>query len=102
MSELVTFEDLGALDGQDLRAVFSQVPEPEVLEALAGAPAGLRNQLLAKLPSVTAKRLEAGITALEHLSVESARAAQRTVVEALCRLSRSGQVAFDDPDDMVA
>ena len=30
------------------------------------------------------------------------QAAQRSLVEALCRLSRGGQVAFDDPADMVA
>jgi flagellar motor switch protein FliG len=102
LSELVDFDDLGALDGTDLRAVLDQVPEPLLLEALAGAPASLRHLLLTRLPSATAGPLEAKINAHAPISLESVRAAQRAVVEVLCRLSRSGQVAFDDPDDMVA
>ena len=102
MSDLVLFEDLGALDGPDLRAVFDQVPESQMLDALAGAPASLRQQLLARFPEASSRRLAERLAAHETTSVEAVRTAQRAVVDALCRLSRAGQVAFDDPDDMVA
>ena len=36
------------------------------------------------------------------VAVPAVHAAQRTLVEALCRLCRGSQVAFDDPADMVA
>ena len=102
LSDLVEFEDLELLDGTDLRAVFDQVPEPQVLDALCGSRPGIRQQLLTKLPSSSATRLEAQINAHGPVSFESVYFAQRAVVETLCRLSRGGQVAFDDPEDMVA
>ena len=102
MSELVDFEDLGQLDGGDLRAVFEQVSDHQVLDALVGTPSGLRRQLLTKLPSASASRLENQINTHGPVPFESVWNAQRAVVDALCRLSRCGQVAFDDPEDMVA
>jgi flagellar motor switch protein FliG len=102
LSELVEFEDLELLDGGDLRAVFDQVPDMQVLDALVGTRPGMRQHLLTKLPTSSATRLEAQIKTHGPVSFESVRTAQRAVVETLCRLSRGGQVAFDDPADMVA
>lgn len=102
MSDLVNFEDLGYLDGVDLRAVFDQASSEHVLDALVGTTEGLRHLILNKLPSASAHALEARINTHGPVADESAHNAQRAVVEVLCRLSRSGQVAFDDPEDMVA
>jgi flagellar motor switch protein FliG len=102
LSDLVEFDDLELLDGGDLRAVLDQVPTPQVLDALVGIRPSMRKHLLMKLPQSSAVRLEAQINAHGPVSFESVRTAQRVVVETLCRLSRGGQVAFDDPEDMVA
>jgi flagellar motor switch protein FliG len=102
LSELVDFEDLGLLDGRDLRAVFNQVPPTQVVQALAGASQGLRQSLLLKLLPAAAAGLEAQLATYGPVPFESVRSAQRAVIDALCRLSRAGQVAFDDPEDMVA
>jgi flagellar motor switch protein FliG len=102
LSELVAFEDLQLLDGGDLRAVFDQVSGDQVLDALVGSPTGLRRQLLTKLSPSSATRLEAEIDSHGPVASPAAYSAQRALVEALCRLSRSCQVAFDDPEDMVA
>lgn len=102
MSDLVDFEDLGDLDGSDLRAVLDQVTTEQLLAAMAGTPPGLRRLLLTKLSSASAVQLEAQINAYGTVPFESAKNAQRAVVDALCRLSRAGQVAFNDPEDMVA
>ena len=102
MSDLVAIEDLGLLDAKDLRAVLDQVPEPQILDALSGVSAGLRHVLLTKLSPASATRLEAQVNSHGPVTFEVVQAAQRTVVETLCRLSRGGQVAFDDPEDMVA
>ncbi len=102
MSSLVDFEDLGLLDGGDLRAVFGQVTADQVLDALSGSQSSLRQRLLTKLPTASASRLEAQLNQYGPVSFEAVQTAQRAVVEALCRLSRAGQVAFDDPEDMVA
>ena len=102
MSDLVAFEDLGDLDGHDLRAVLDQVTREQLLEALAGTPPGLRRLLLTKLSPASATQLEAQINAYGTVPSECSQTAQRAVVDALCRLSRAGQVAFDDPEDMVA
>jgi hypothetical protein len=102
LSDLVDFEDLGSLDGGDLRAVLGQVTADQLLDALVSVPAGLRRRLLTKLPSASANELEAQVSIHAPVPFEAARSAQRAVVDAMCRLSRVGQVAFDDPDDMVA
>jgi flagellar motor switch protein FliG len=100
----VEIDDLGFLDGHDLRAVLAQVTEPQVLLVLSTISPPLRRQLLSKLSPASASRLEAQINAHEHgpTTPEAVQTAQRAVVEALCRLSRGGQVAFDVPEDMVA
>ena len=102
MSELVNIEELGLLEGADLRAVFDQVAETQVLELLLGVAPSLRGRLLAKLSPASAARWEARLQAHGSVPSEAAESAQRAVIDALCRLSRSGQVAFDDPEDMVA
>jgi flagellar motor switch protein FliG len=102
LSDLVDFEDLGLLDGRDLRAVLEQVPDSQVIEALVGTPPGLRQSLLIKLASASATKLEAQIQSHDPVPFEVVQSAQRALIEALCRLSRGGQVAFNDPADMVA
>ena len=102
MFSLVDFEDLILLDGGDLRAVLGQLPDDQLIAAFGGTPASLRRRLLLKLSPGLADRLEAQIHARGPIPSEDARSAQRAVVDALCRLSRSGQIAFDVPEDMVA
>lgn len=102
MSDLVDFEDLNELDGGDLRSVFDQVSHDQVRDALGGSSTGLRQRLLIKLPRPSAERINAQIDASGPISFEAAKLAQRAVVDVLCELSRSGVVAFDDPEDMVA
>lgn len=102
MSELVDFEDLDALDGGDLKAVFEEVGSDQVLDALIGSSVHIRERLLTKLSRPSAQRISAELDAHAPIPFESAVAAQRVVVEALCRLGRAGVVAFDDPEDMVA
>jgi flagellar motor switch protein FliG len=102
LSDLVEIDDLGLLDGHDLRAVFSQVSEPQLVEALSGTEPAVRAQLLRKLSPALASRLAAEINACGPVEPIAVRLAQGAVVEALCRLSRCGQVAFDIPEDMVA
>src|SRR5262245_10355045 len=101
LSNLVEFEDLGLLDGGDLRAVFSQVDNDQVIAALLGSSPGLRQILMSKLGSSSAANLEAQIKAHASISFETVHSAQRALVDALCRLSRGGVVAFDDPEDML-
>jgi flagellar motor switch protein FliG len=102
LSDLVAFDDLGQLDGSDLRAVFTQVERPQLLEALAGSSLGLRQRLLTKLPASASTLLVTELDSLEPVPFEAVQTAQQAVVEALCRLSREGHIAFDDPADMVA
>jgi flagellar motor switch protein FliG len=102
LSDLVEIDDLGLLDGHDLRAVFSQVPELQIVQALCGSPPALRARLLKKLPPAQASRLEDQINAHGTTAPAAVRLAQAALVDALCRLSRGGQVAFDIPGDMVA
>ena len=102
MSDLVDFQDLEFLDGHDLRAVFDQVSEDLVLDALVGVSPGMRHLLLTRLSTASASALEERLGTYESVSFDTVHTAQRAVVDVLCRLSRAGQVAFDDPEDMVA
>ena len=74
MSDLVDFEDLAQLDGPDLRAVFGQVSDLDVLDALAGTGLGVRRMILTKLPAASAERLAAEV---ERLRASTAVAARR-------------------------
>jgi flagellar motor switch protein FliG len=100
LSDLVAFEDLGDLDGNDLRAVLEEVPREQLLEALSGLSPTTRRVLLNNLSTASVDALELELGTFRSVPSESAQAAQRALVDALCRLSRAGQVAFDDPDDM--
>jgi flagellar motor switch protein FliG len=102
LSNLVDFEDLSLLDGNDLRAVFGQVPLEQVLTSLVGVTPAFRRHLLGKLPGPAAAQIELQVSTLGPVSFAAVQAAQRELIEVLCRLSRVGQVAFDDPEDMVA
>lgn len=100
--ELVEFEDISLLDAHDLRAVLGQVPGAAVLEAFGGLSPAQRRLLMNKLSTSLASQLEDQIDARGPVTFEAAQAAQKSIVEALCRLGRGGQIAFDDPADMVA
>ena len=102
MSDLVEIDDLGLLDGHDLRAVFSQISEPQLVEALSGTDPALAHNCSesCRPPWPVGSRPE--IDARGSVEPVAVRLAQDAVVEALCRLSRCGQVAFDIPGDMVA
>jgi hypothetical protein len=102
LSDLVVIDDLNFLDGSDLRAVFQQVTEPQILAALSGVTPLLRKQLLEKLPVATARRLETLVNDQGLATPEAVASAERALIDALYRLSRGGQVAFDVPEDMVA
>jgi flagellar motor switch protein FliG len=102
LSDLVEIDDLGLLDSHDLRAVFSQVRTPQLVDALCGVTPVLRAQLLKKLPAARAARLAAELSARGPVEPLTVLNAQRAVIEALCRLSRGGHVAFDVPGDIVA
>jgi flagellar motor switch protein FliG len=101
LSELVNIEELGLLENTDLRAVFGQVSEAQVLDALTGVSPSLRAKILAKLAPDSAAEWGAKLQVQGPVALATSEDAQRAVVEALCRLSRSGHVAFDDPDDIV-
>jgi flagellar motor switch protein FliG len=100
LSSLVEFEDLALLDGGDLRAVFGQIDADQVVEALSGAPAWLRQRLLASLPASMAGPIEAELLARGPIAPEIVVRAQHAAIDALCRLSRGGYIAFDDPEDL--
>lgn len=101
MSTLVHFEDLVLLDGSDLRAVLGEVSLDLQAQAFLGVPNGFRHLLLTRLPSPTSHRLSEVISAYGPVREETSAAAQSAIIEALCRLGRNAQIAFDDPADMV-
>jgi flagellar motor switch protein FliG len=102
MSESTTFDDLELLDGSDLNAVFRNMDTGEVVAALWGAPIGLRGRLLRKLHKRDSMIIEQGIAGCEHCTFDQVRNAQQKAVSIMCHMSRSGQIAFDAPEDMVA
>jgi flagellar motor switch protein FliG len=102
MSESTTFDDLELLDGSDLIAVFRAMDPDEVIAALWGTPIGLRGRLLRKLHRRDSINFDKGIGECEHFTFEQVRSAQQKAVAIMCHMSRSGQIAFDAPEDMVA
>ncbi len=101
-SELVEFDDLGVLDSHDLRAVLDEVSEPQVLEALGATNLSFRRQLLNKLSTASATRLEAQLGERGPIDPEAAQTAQRRAGRSPLPAQPGGLVAFDVPEDMVA
>jgi flagellar motor switch protein FliG len=102
MSESTTFDDLELLDGSDLKAVFRNMERSELIAALWGTPIGLRGRLLRKLNKRDVVSIEQGIVECEHCTFQQVREAQQKAVVIMCSMSRSGLIAFDAPEDMVA
>ena len=102
MSETLEFDDLDLLDGNDLKAVFDQMSLDEVATALWGTPIGLRGRLLRKLNPQDSHKINQRITKIEHVTFGQVHDAQQQAIEIMCQLSRTGQIAFDAPEDMVA
>ncbi len=102
MSETLEFDDLDYLDGSDLRGVFEQMAPAEVVAALWGATPHLRGRLLRKLPRRLSSEIDRLLAATAHLTFDRVRIAQQQAIAVMCRLSRSGQIAFDVPEDLVA
>ena len=74
---------------------------PKLPLSMRLAQAHTRRQFLTKLRPESAAKLEAEIVEHGPVGFLTVQAAQRNLIEALCRLSRGGQVAFDDPDDLM-
>lgn len=101
MSELVALEDLEALSGDDLVAVFRRVERSRLTTALASLAPLARERLLAKLTRSWARSLVHEIKTKENVDDALVQESRRSVLEALGGLCRHGQVAFDDPEDIL-
>jgi flagellar motor switch protein FliG len=97
----VALEDLESLSGEDLAAVFRRVEAGQLATALGGLPALARERLLAKLTRNWARRLAEEIATRGAVGEEEALEGRRKVLDALGGLCRHGQVAFDDPEDIL-
>lgn len=95
--ETIALEDLVELGANDLRAVFQDVGPECVVLALSDAEPGLRRRLLTRWRPRGPRPGEAHPEA----SPDRVRSAQLALTEAVCRLSRCGQIAFDHPDDIL-
>lgn len=88
-------EDLADLGVDDLRAVFRQVGPERVILALADVEPELRRRLLMRWSRKSAAPMG------QEATPDQVRLARGAVLEALCRLSRGGQIAYDHPDDIL-
>ena len=99
---LVEFEDLSLLEANDLRDVLYHVSPDTVLEAFVGAMPHYRQLILTKLAASQADLWKRRIDGHGPVSNDAAVTAQRRLIETARSLGRIGQIAFDDPADMVA
>jgi hypothetical protein len=91
----VDLEDLAALGAGDLRAVLDEVGPERAVLALSEVDPALRRRLLTRWRPRPPRPED------QPPSADQVRSARAAVVEALCRLSRGGQIAFDPPDDIL-
>jgi flagellar motor switch protein FliG len=101
LSELVALEDLEALSADDLVAVFRRVEPGRLALALASLGPQARERLLSKLTRSWARRLIEEIEGRGAVDEKQAEEGRRSVLDALVGLCRHGQVAFDDPEDIL-
>lgn len=102
MFETVALEDLELLGAHDLESVFEKLPRAVLIRAIWGLPSDLRRRLLRVVSGRFAATLAAELAKSPQPTLQQVRAAHEALLQALCDLSRSGLIAFDLPEDMVA
>ncbi|WP_439112962.1 flagellar motor switch protein FliG [Hydrogenophaga sp.] len=99
MDKMFTFEDLLKLDGASIQMVLKEVPSESLVIALKGAPAELRELILANMSSRAAEGLREDLESRGPVRLSEVEAQQKDILKIVRRLSDEGQIMIGGGGD---
>jgi flagellar motor switch protein FliG len=94
MDKMFIFEDLLKLDGKAIQLVLKEVATDQLIVALKGATADLRELVLANMSSRAAEALREDLEARGPIRLSEVEAQQKEILKIVRRLSDEGQIVI--------
>ena len=94
MDKMFTFEDLLKLDGKAVQLILKEVATDQLIVALKGATAELRELVLSNMSSRAAEALREDLEARGPIRLSEVEAQQKEILKIVRRLSDEGQIVI--------
>ena len=94
MDKMFIFEDLLKLDGKAIQLVLKEVATDQLIVALKGATADLRELVLSNMSSRAAEALREDLEARGPIRLSEVEAQQKEILKVVRRLSDEGQIVI--------
>ena len=94
---LFSFEDIIKLDQKYRLILFDKVQTEQVMIALRGADAELKEIILSSLGARARRMIEAELNGAEGEVTKEVAAARRAIAETALRLASSGEISIEEP-----
>jgi flagellar motor switch protein FliG len=94
MDKMFIFEDLLKLDGKAIQLVLKEVATDQLIVALKGATADLRELVLANMSTRAAEALREDLDARGPIRLSEVEAQQKEILKIVRRLSDEGQIVI--------
>jgi flagellar motor switch protein FliG len=94
MDKMFIFEDLLKLDGKAIQLVLKEVATDQLIVALKGATADLRELVLANMSTRAAEALREDLEARGPIRLSEVEAQQKEILKIVRRLSDEGQIVI--------
>jgi flagellar motor switch protein FliG len=91
---MFTFENLLELDDRSVQRVLREVSSDDLVAALKGAPAQIRQLVVRNMSKRAAEVLEEDMEARGPMRVSDVEAAQKSILSAVRRLAEDGEIAI--------
>ncbi len=95
---LFSFDDILKLDQKYRLILFDKVQTEQVMLALRGADAALKETILSSLGARARRMIEAELTGGETEVTKEVAAARQSIAEMALKLAASGEIVIADPD----
>ncbi len=101
VDEMFKFEDVMGLDDRAIQSVLREINGDDLILALKGADAGLRDKILGNMSSRAADQLREDLESKGPVKLADVEKQQREFLKIVRRLAEEGQIAMGKSDQMV-
>lgn len=97
--EMFTFENVQGLDDRAIQTVLREVPSDQLVTALKGAPAELREKIFRNMSSRQAESLREDLESRGPVKLSEVESAQKEMLKVVKRLAEEGTIAISGKGD---
>ena len=101
VDEMFKFEDVMGLDDRAIQSVLREINGDDLILALKGADAGLRDKILGNMSSRAADQLREDLESKGPVKLADVEKQQREFLKIVRRLAEEGQISMGKSDQMV-